>query len=193
MWTILETNSDKIAHLPQFDESLVLGAPPPAQRSWLAAVSGIFLIIVLFAGLVGQLVFFNKDTLLRDTRVRDLLTGLCTRVACALPVLRDTEQLRSTFVEVSPHPDYESMLLVRFGIFNAALFAQPHPSVDLSFSNTQQQALAGRRFYPGHYLDASLLSRITIPAGSESLGTLEILDPGQEAVNYTIEFVYEHN
>ena len=124
MWTILETNSDKIAHLPQFDESLVLGAPPPAQRSWLAAVAGIFLIIVLFAGLVGQLVFFNKDTLLRDTRVRDLLTGLCTRVACALPVLRDTEQLRSTFVEVSQHPDYESMLLVRFGIFNAALFAQ---------------------------------------------------------------------
>lgn len=193
MWTILESSNDKTAHLPQFDEPLVLGAPPPAQRSWLAAVGWLLLMTVLLAGLVTQLVLFNKDMLLRDPRVRDLLAGLCARVACELPVVRDPEQLRSTFIEVSPHPDYESMLLVRFGIFNAALYAQPHPSVDLSFSNTQQQAVAGRRFYPGHYLDASLLPRLTIPAGSEIQGTLEILDPGPEAINYTIEFVYEHN
>jgi hypothetical protein len=193
MWTILEASNDKTAHLPQFDEPLVLGAPPPAQGSWLATVGWLLLMTVLSAGFVAQLVIFNKDMVLRDSRVRDLLANLCARVACELPVVRAPDQLRSTFIEVSPHPDYESMLLVRFGIFNAALFAQPHPSVDLSFSNTQQQAVAGRRFYPGHYLDASLLSRLTIPAGSEIQGTLEILDPGPEAVNYTIEFVYEHN
>lgn len=193
MWTILESSNDKTAQLPQFDEPLVLGVPPPAQRSWLAAMAWLLLMAVLSAGLITQLVIYNKDKVLRDSRVRDLLTELCARVACELPVVRDPDQLRSTFIDVSPHPDYESMLLVRFGIFNAALFAQPHPSVDLSFSNTQQQAVAGRRFYPGHYLDASLLPRLTIPAGSEIQGTLEILDPGPEAVNYTIEFVYERN
>jgi hypothetical protein len=193
MWTILESNTDKTAHLPEFDEPLLLGAPPPARRSWFVVLANICAILFLSVCFIAQLVYFNKDALLRDTRTRDILTTLCTTLACELPVVRDPSLLRSTFLDVSSHPEYESLLLVRFSIRNTALFAQPFPSVDMTFSNISQQPVAGRRFYPGHYLDASLLSHLTIPAGAEVQGKLEILDPGVESVNYTVEFVYEHN
>lgn len=193
MWTILESNNDKTAHLPEFDEPLILGAPPPARRSWFVVIANVCGIVLLLACLIAQLVYFNKDALLRDTRSRDLITSLCGALDCELPVVRDAGQLRSAFLDVSSHPDYEAMLLVRFSIRNTALFAQPFPSVDMTFSNISHQSVAARRFYPGHYLDASLLSQLTIPAGAEVQGTLEILDPGVESVNYTVEFVYEQN
>lgn len=193
MWTILESNTLKTAHLPEFDEPLFLGRPPAARRSWLVLVANVCAVLFLIVCFVAQLVYFNKDTLLRDTRTRDLLTFVCASLACELPVVRDPSLLRSTFLDVASHPDYESLLLVRFSIRNTALFAQPFPSVDMTFSNIRFQTIAARRFYPGHYLDASLLSQLTIPAGAEVQGTLEILDPGVEGVNYTVEFVYEHN
>jgi len=193
MWTILESHTDKTAHLPEFDEPLLLGELPPARRSWTVATANVCAVLLLVACFIAQLVYFNKDRLLRDTRTKNLLSTVCARLDCELPVVRDPSLLRSTFLDVSSHPDYESLLLVRFSIRNTALFAQPFPSVDMTFSNIRHQPIAGRRFYPGHYLDASLLSHLTIPAGAEVQGTLEILDPGVESVNYTVEFVYEYN
>jgi len=193
MWTILESHTDKTAHLPEFDEPLLLGGPPPVRRSLVMVLANACAVLFLSVCFVAQLVYFNKDTLLRDTRTRDLLTTLCATLSCEMPVVRDPSLLRSTFLDVSSHPEYESLLLVRFSIHNTALFAQPFPSVDMTFSNINYQTIAARRFYPGHYLQASLLSHLTIPAGAEVQGTLEILDPGVESVNYTMEFVYEDN
>ena len=118
---------------------------------------------------------------------------LCGTLACELPIVRDASLLRSVFLDVSTHPEYESLLLVSFRLQNVAPFAQPYPSVNLTFSNIQRQVVAARRFYPGHYLDASLLSLMMIPAGAEIQGTLELLDPGVDSVNYSLDFVYEHN
>ncbi|MDP3516719.1 MAG: DUF3426 domain-containing protein, partial [Pseudohongiella sp.] len=113
-------------------------------------------------------------------------------LACELPIVRDASLLRSVFLDVSSHPEYESMLLVQFRVKNTAPFAMPYPSAELSFRNIQNQIVAARRFYPGHYLEVSLLPLLMIPAGAEIQGKLELLDPGTESVNYTLEFVYEH-
>ncbi|TFH75840.1 DUF3426 domain-containing protein [Gammaproteobacteria bacterium LSUCC0112] len=193
MWTILESSNDKTAHLPEFDEPLILGDPAPPQTSWSGVVVSLMGILVLSACLFAQLVYFNRDVLLRDPHARAVMESVCSTLACELPVVRDASLLRSVFLDVSSHPEYESMLLVRFRLQNTAPFAQPYPSVDLSFSNIQHQVVAARRFYPGHYLDVSLLPLMMIPAGAEIQGTLELLDPGVDSVNYSLDFVYEHN
>ncbi|MDO9476304.1 MAG: DUF3426 domain-containing protein [Pseudohongiella sp.] len=192
MWTILESSSEKTAHLPEFDEPLILGETAPAPTSWWLIVVSLVGILLLSASFVAQLVYFNRDTLLRDPRARSALESVCARLACELPIVRDASLLRSVFLDVSSHPEYESMLLVQFRVKNTAPFAMPYPSAELSFRNIQNQIVAARRFYPGHYLEVSLLPLLMIPAGAEIQGKLELLDPGTESVNYTLEFVYEH-
>jgi hypothetical protein len=193
MWTILESSADKTAHLPEFDEPLLLGEEPPAQNKWRLKLAYSAGCMILTACLILQTLYHYQDYFLRHAQWRPLLASVCGQLACELPVVKNSAALRSVFMSVDPHPVYQDMLLVKFRVQNNAMYPQAFPAVQLSFSNTDLEPVATRRFYPGHYLALDLLSEGAIAAGADVEGTLELRDPGPDAVNYTIEFVYENN
>lgn len=193
MWTILESSADKTAHLPEFDEPLLLGDELSAPVRWRRLLAYIIGCMVLLVFLLAQMLYFYQDYFFRHAFWRPLLVQICQPLNCELPAEKNAAALRSVFLTVETHPDYQSMLLVKFRIQNTAMYPQSYPSVELLFSNTEDKPVAARRFYPGHYLALPLLSKGAIAAGAEVDGALEIANPGADAVNYTLEFVYENN
>ena len=77
---------------------------------------------------------------------------------------------------------------IRVGFANEAPFRQAYPVIQLSFFDMRDQAVARRSFVPAEYLPHGLDPTAGMAAGSAVQATLEIVDPGTNAVNFTFEF-----
>jgi hypothetical protein len=201
MWTIIDSSADKNAHLPELDEPLVLAADAAqkhhAQRAttrwkkFLATTAWLLGILVLSGTLLIQWFYFNQEQAVSSPGLRTYWQMICERSGCDVPPAQDASALRSVLLDVSDHPTQPQVLQVRFRIQNTSAVPQKFPAVELSFRNTQNEVVAARRFYPGHYLNPQAFLMLHLRPSAEVDGLLEIQNPGEDAVNYAIQFVYE--
>lgn len=189
----MESSADKTAHLPEFDEPLLLGEEARVPGRWSRMLAYLAGCLILSGCLVAQLLYFYQDYFLRHALWRPVISDACELLTCQLSPEKNADALRSVFLTVDPHPDYQDMLLVQFKVRNTAFYPQALPSVELLFSNISNEPVAGRRFYPGHYLPVPVLAAGMIAPGAEVEGKIEISSPAGDAVNYTLEFVYAND
>ncbi len=88
---------------------------------------------------------------------------------------------------VRSHPELDNALIVDSILLNNAPFEQPFPHFTLSFSDLDGKPLAWRRFTPREYLGGELAGAALMPRGQPVHISLEIEDPGPEAVNYSAQ------
>jgi hypothetical protein len=85
---------------------------------------------------------------------------------------------------VRAHPDAENALLVDAIILNKAPFEQPFTDLVLAFTDLDEKPIASRRFTPKEYLGGELAGKEFMPRNQPIHLTLELVDPGSEAINY---------
>jgi hypothetical protein len=84
--------------------------------------------------------------------------------------------------------------MVNVTMKNNADFAQPYPVMQIEFSDVRGGTVAARRFLPAEYLsDGSQPAeaeqpRMLAPNTSSSI-TMEIQDPGKQAMTYEFNFL----
>jgi hypothetical protein len=139
-------------------------------------------VLVLLAAV--QLVWLRFDDLAENPATRPLVQRACDVLGCALPVRRDAEAIRSQRLVVRSHPDRENGLRVDAVIVNRAAWPQAFPEVELRFSDIGGELVAARRFRPEEYLAGELAGRREMPVAAPVQISLELLDPGPDAVNY---------
>ena len=71
---------------------------------------------------------------------------------------------------------------------NEADYPQPFPDLELTFSSLDEEPLASRRFTPDEYRAGELEDRDLMPPDVPVHVSFEILDPGPDAVNYSLRF-----
>lgn len=135
--------------------------------------------------LVGQIAWLQFDELSRRQPYRDLYAAVCPILNCDLPSLAAPDMIRTSNLVVRSHPEAEGALMVDTILLNTAPFQQPFPDLVLSFSNIHGETLAARRFTPREYLAGELAGRTIMPNNQPVHLSLEIVDPGPEAVNYS--------
>ena len=143
--------------------------------------------LLLVAVLVLQYFYVNLDALNRSARMAPLMPYVCRILECPLVERSQLASLVSEQLLVRSHPGYAQALEVSFIFRNDALEAQPFPALELSFNDTSNQLLANRLFKPADYLPGELQTS-EMSAQSSLQITLELVDPGSEAVNYTLAF-----
>lgn len=145
---------------------------------------------IVLAGLllVAQNVVFNFDRLSRDSSYRPAFTSICSVFGCQVPALHDTNLIRSSNLMVRSHPELKHALVVDAIIINRADFKQQFPVMELQFTDIDGAIVAGRRFKPQEYLAGELTGTSTMPTKQPIHISLEIVDPGEQAVNYQLRF-----
>lgn len=131
--------------------------------------------------LLVQVAWLQFDTLSRDPNFR----GWYTAFGIDVPGMSDKDRIRAYNLIVRSHPETSNALMVDTILLNTAPFNQPFPELVLSFSNINGDVLAARKFSPGEYLAGELAGKSQMPSGQPVHLSLEIVDPGPEAVNYT--------
>lgn len=145
--------------------------------------------LFLLGLLASQLFYFQIDRLSQYEPLRPLYTVACPLLGCELPEMIDTDQIESRKLVVRSHPDEPKALLVEALIVNQAPFAQPFPSIILTFSNLNNDVVAQRAFKPDEYLADEALDLPAMATDTPVKIALELRDPGQDAVNYSLRFL----
>ncbi len=145
--------------------------------------------IVILSGLLsGQYLWRHKDLYSQLPQLRPLYEQACTMLDCDLPDYTDIDSIRSENLTVRTHPTFTNGLMVNTIIRNTAAFDQPFPLLILSFNSAANNVIALREFLPSEYLDTGLRSVQLMPPMTPVQIGLAIMDPGSEAVNYTLAF-----
>jgi len=167
----------------EIEEVETLDSRLQAKKLW-PALSAIFSVI-----LISQLLIKNFDTLAINPSYRGFYSVFCAVGICTLPQLQKVESIRASNLIIRPHPNQPGALIVDAIINNKAPFAQVFPNLLLSFSNTQGKIIASREFKPSEYLKGELKGMTVMPSQSPMHLSMEIVDPGSEALSYQLDFV----
>ncbi len=168
-----------------FEEPVTLVAAP--RRSRLGVVALLLANVVLAGALLLQYASANLAALNRNARVAPVMPYLCRVLDCPLVERSQLDSLVSEQLVVRSHPRYAQALEVSLVFRNDAAEAQPFPAIELGFSDTGNRLVANRLVQPAEYLPNELQTS-EMPARSSLQITLEMEDPGSEAVNYTLVF-----
>ena len=169
------------------DEPLQLDWQKPKSR-WGRRLFWLLLVLLALAGLAGQYIAYHFDELARQDQYRPWFAQACPELGCTLPSKVDVEQIRSSNLVVRSHPDFSGALVVDAIIYNRANFSQPFPLLEMRFADLNGQLIASRRFKPSEYLSGELAGQSEMPPQTPIHISLDILDPGSKAVNYSLSF-----
>jgi predicted Zn finger-like uncharacterized protein len=159
--------------------------PASRPQQWPWVIAG----FVLFVMLVGQYAWYGKDVLAQDSTVRPYYTLVCGYLGCGLPVYRNRRAIEATDLLVRSRQNNPPVLIVDAIIKNSAAFRQVFPDLALQFTNAENQIIASRRFRPADYLAGEMIGLRYFPAYTEVRLSLEIVDPGDNALGYSMAIV----
>jgi hypothetical protein len=148
----------------------------------------IVLVLLAAAGLAGQYIAYQFDELARQDAYRPWFQQLCPKLGCSVPSRVDIAHIKSSNLVVRSHPEFAGALVVDAIIYNRATFSQPFPLLELRFADLNGGLIASRRFKPAEYLSGELAGVSEMPSQTPIHISLDILDPGNKAVNYSLSF-----
>lgn len=147
------------------------------------------LALVALLLLLGQVAWLEYHRLNRIEPYRSMYAIACQYLNCTLPDMVDRSKIQTSNLVVRSHPEVEDALMVDVILRNNAEFEQTFPSLLLTFSNLRNEPVASRRLSPDEYLGGELAGSNLMPVRQPIHIGLEIADPGQEAVSYSIAIV----
>jgi predicted Zn finger-like uncharacterized protein len=176
-------------HLFELDEEpLQLDWQQPNKKPWGRWLGWGLLNLIAAGVLAGQYAHYHFAELARQDSYRPWFEQLCPLIDCTLPSKVDINQIKSSNLVVRSHPEFSGALVVDAILYNRAPFAQPFPLLEIRFADINGRLLASRRFKPGEYLAGELAGQAEMPPQTPIHISLDILDPGTQAVNYSLSF-----
>ena len=155
---------------------------------WGRRLTWTLLVVIAAAGLAGQYIAYQFDDLARQDAYRLWFQQLCPSLGCTVPSRVDIAHIKSSNLVVRSNPEFAGALVVDAIIYNRATFSQPFPLLELRFADMNGSLIASRRFKPGEYLSGELAGVSEMPSQTPIHISLDILDPGNKAVNYSLSF-----
>lgn len=167
-------------------------APAPVEMEWHQEKSRLpmqllwaSLSLAAIALLSAQYLWINFDDYSRQQPWRNVFTKVCPLLDCTLPSMAAPEQVKAYNLVIRSHPRANNALIIDSILLNQASFEQPFPDFTLTFSDLKGKQLAYRRFAAKEYLGGEMAGATAMPIGQPVHISLEVLDPGPEAVNYS--------
>jgi hypothetical protein len=136
----------------------------------------------------GEIAWAERSLWINDPNLRPWLEKACAALGCQVPLRRDDDLLQLASRDIRPHPSVPGALIISATLQNAADFAQPFPTVEITLSDLDEQRIAMRRFRPNEYVsDPRVLAAGLAPAAKAPL-VFEVADPGKSAVAFEFRF-----
>lgn len=146
--------------------------------------AGLSLLAIL--SLFAQWLTFNFDEKAHQAPWHNLYASSCKVLSCELPPYQNVSLIKTERLAIKTHPEYDNVLIVDMIINNSAKHTQPLPVLDMAFYSISGAPLAQRLFQPEEYLGQHMKQLPMMPSQTPVHLSFAILDPGNNAVNYSI-------
>jgi len=152
----------------------------------LKLVSGILALLIL---LFLQYAYLLMEQFALEARYRAYYESTCRYLGCAVPEFRDLSRLQPRELLVRTHPTVEKALIADALLRNTSEYRQPFPNLRLRFFDINGHIVARRVFNAGEYLGGEMRGLKFIPGHTDVRLSLELVDPGKEALGYQMDVV----
>lgn len=123
---------------------------------------------LLALALMTQFAFhYRGEIALLFPEIRPVLAELCTSLGCELPLPRRAELISIESSDLQADPGNPGVMVLTATLRNRAAFAQSHPSLELTLTDSQDQPLARRVLAVQEYLERSTGAEAGFPGNSE--------------------------
>ncbi len=181
-----DNRAEMIAHIDPLPVDLLSTRASRLKKDWksmalLGAAAALLSVLLLV-----QYTFFNFDRLARTSTSRPTMQTLCHVLGCKLPVVENWRYIKIQNLVVRKHAQVANALVIDAMLMNATDQELPFPELDLYFSDLAKTPIASRRFKPAEYLSGELSGQTMMPSGRPVHIALEIVNPGDKAVNWSM-------
>ena len=157
---------------------------PPRWPYALAAV-------VLLLALLGQLAFhFRGELTIRAPAMRPALTAFSRLFGADIPLPRHSELISIEASDLQTDPAHANLLTLNATLRNRAAYAQAFPSLELTLTNTDDNAIARRILSPADYLPARLKNAPAFTANTDIAVHLWVETTNLSAAGYRLYVFY---
>ena len=157
-------------------------------RRWGATLGLALLACLLGAGMATQYLWRYNTVFSQEPTLRPLFATTCQLLGCSLEPYRNLSAIVSSNLSVRSHAERADAIMVNVEMRNTAPFEQPFPIMVLGFNTASNDLVALREFTPEEYLDSGLRDVTQMPVMAPVQIDLALMDPGDDAVNYTLAF-----
>ncbi len=144
------------------------------------------IVIVGLSSLTFQWFLFNADQDYHQKSYTSVYQRFCGIFSCSDHESRNLPAIQTKNLVVRTHPRRSGSLQVDATLINLAEKPQRFPHMILTFENLEGAILARRNFSPNEYLKGEFVGIDSIPPQQPIHFILEIVDPGEDAVSYTL-------
>ncbi len=181
-----QLSEENLRAVRDVDAVLELEQKDPTDSSRAATLAVIALLLTLIAS--GVFFWIRMPQLSQDPRFRNHYEMVCNLLGCRLPDYLNPARVEISNLVVRSHPQLENTLELTAVFRNAAQFPQPFPTIELTFSDLSNRSLMIFEFLPDEYLPQALRGMQLMPVNAPVQITLDLADPGSNAVNYQMTF-----
>ena len=146
-------------------------------------------ITLMIAVAIGQVAFFKMSVYAQKTEYRPTYVLVCRYLGCEVPDYENYDELRTRELVVRSHPEEPEALMVDVLLLNSGPFRQAFPGLRLQFYDLHGEVVASRVFRASEYLGGEMRGLKLMPAETVVRLSLEVIDPGTDALGYQMEVV----
>jgi len=168
-------------------EPLQLAEPKDGKGPWLRLAWISLGLILLLASIYAVGTYFGKFQFDREA-IEQSLVNMGIKDAPPEKPFRDTSSIELVSRELLSHPLRPRVLLLNATIVNRAPQPQPYPDIQVRLYDLENEVISERRFRPTDYLTSTSAMRSGMTSGAYLRLSLEMLDPGDRAVGFELEF-----
>lgn len=125
------------------------GEEQPAGRAWPWALASVLGLLIL---LIQGLVQFRVETVVLMPASKPVLQALCGMLGCDLPLPQKASLLGIEASDLHPDPRHKGQLILNATLRNRAPFTQAYPDLELTLTDTSDQAVLRKVLAPAEYL-----------------------------------------
>ena len=147
--------------------------------------------LLLTATLLIEYTWFNRNQLSQIPELQTVINKLCQQIECKDLSMRNPSKIELITRNIYSHPNEKDALMVNVTMKNNAHFAQPYPVLQIDFSDVRGGVVSARRFFPAEYMPMQNNTEALhlLQPDTETTVTLEIIDPGKQAMTYEFNFL----
>lgn len=164
-----------------------LSEPSASKGPWLRLTWITLGLILLLGSIYAAGTYFGQIHFDRAI-VEESLVKIGVKDAAPEPPFRDTSSIELVSREMLAHPSRPRVLLLNATIVNRAPQAQPYPEIQVRLFNLDNEVIGERRYRPTDYLTSTSAMRDGMTPDAYLRFSLEMLDPGERAVGFELEF-----
>ncbi|RPG44681.1 MAG: DUF3426 domain-containing protein [Gammaproteobacteria bacterium TMED163] len=157
-------------------------------RRWRATLGLALLACLMGTGMAAQFLWRHNAVFSQEPMLRPLFASACQILGCGLEPYSNLSAIVSSNLSVRSHPERADAIMVNVEMRNTAHFEQPFPIMVLGFNTASNDLVALREFKPEEYLNSGLRDITQMPVMAPVQIDLALMDPGNDAVNYTLAF-----